>query len=145
MPRLHPLGWLPTGVFGALGAAAAAAKLLGLDPKRTATALGLAGSQSAGLIQNLGTMTKPFHAGNAARAGIKAAEAARIHALDEQNRSIAGVTAISRSKSSAWAARSTGCTERSVAAPVLFDRYTVPTVRTATPRTDTIRHGHTDC
>lgn len=73
MPRLHPLGWHPTGVFGALGAAAAAAKLLGLDPKRTATALGLAGSQSAGLIQNLGTMTKPFHAGNAARAGIMSA------------------------------------------------------------------------
>lgn len=73
MPRLHPLGWHPTGIFGALGAAAAAAKLLGLDPQRTAIALGLGGSQSAGLIQNLGTMTKPFHAGNAARAGIVSA------------------------------------------------------------------------
>lgn len=73
MPRLHPLGWHPTGIFGALGAAAAAAKLLRLDADHTAAALGLAGSQSAGLIQNLGTMTKPFHAGNAARAGIMSA------------------------------------------------------------------------
>lgn len=73
LPRLHPLGWHPTGIFGAIGAAAAAAKLMNLDTARTAAALGLAASQSAGLIQNLGTMTKPFHAGNAARSGIMAA------------------------------------------------------------------------
>ncbi|RPI42258.1 MAG: MmgE/PrpD family protein [Betaproteobacteria bacterium] len=73
MPRLHPLGWHPTGVFGALGAAAAAAKLMRLDADRTTMALGLGGSQAAGLIQNLGTMTKPFHAGNAARSGVVAA------------------------------------------------------------------------
>lgn len=73
MPRLHPLGWHPTGIFGAIGAAAAAARLMKLGTARTAAALGLAASQSAGLIQNLGTMTKPFHAGNAARSGIMAA------------------------------------------------------------------------
>jgi len=67
------LGWHPTGIFGALGAAAAAAKLLRLDADQTTQALGLGGSQAAGLIQNLGTMTKPFHAGNAARSGIVSA------------------------------------------------------------------------
>jgi len=77
MPRLHTLGWHPTGVFGALGAAAAAAKLLKLDVAQTLMALGLAGSQSAGMTQNLGTMTKPFHAGNAARSGIIAAMLAK--------------------------------------------------------------------
>ncbi len=73
MPRLHPLGWHPTGIFGALGAAAAAAKLMRLSADQTTQALGLGGSQAAGLIQNLGTMTKPFHAGNAARSGIVSA------------------------------------------------------------------------
>ncbi len=73
MPRLHPLGWHPTGIFGALGAAAAATKLMQLDANQTTQALGLGGSQAAGLIQNLGTMTKPFHAGNAARSGIVSA------------------------------------------------------------------------
>lgn len=76
MPRLHALGWHPTGVFGALGAAAAAAKLLRLDVEQTTMALGLAGSQACGVIQNLGTMTKPFHAGNAARGAIVAAKLA---------------------------------------------------------------------
>jgi hypothetical protein len=50
---------------------------------------------------------------NGARGGISAASAARIHALEEQNRSIAGVTAISRSKSSASAARSISSTSES--------------------------------
>jgi len=37
------------------------------------TAWGIAASQSAGLIRNFGTMTKPFHAGNAARVGVTSA------------------------------------------------------------------------
>ncbi|MBU1206704.1 MAG: MmgE/PrpD family protein [Proteobacteria bacterium] len=73
MPMLHLKGWHPTAVFGTLGAAAAAAKLLKLESDQTMMALGLAGSQAAGLGQNFGTMTKPFHAGNAARSGIVAA------------------------------------------------------------------------
>jgi hypothetical protein len=55
------------------GTAAAAAKLLKLDAEQVMMALGLAGSQAAGLGQNFGTMTKPFHAGNAARSGVVAA------------------------------------------------------------------------
>jgi 2-methylcitrate dehydratase PrpD len=73
MTQLHHRGWHPTAVLGTLGAAAAAAKLLHLDVTETEMALGLAGSQACGLGQNFGTMTKPFHGGNAARSGIVAA------------------------------------------------------------------------
>ncbi|MGA2463783.1 MAG: MmgE/PrpD family protein [Thermodesulfobacteriota bacterium] len=73
MPMLHLKGWHPTAALGTMGAAAAAAKLLKLDVEKTMMALGLAGSQAAGVGQNFGTMTKPFHAGNAARSGIVAA------------------------------------------------------------------------
>lgn len=66
-------GWHPTGVFGTLGAATAAAKLLKLNEEQTAMALGLSASEAAGLGQNIGSMTKPLHAGNAAKNGIVAA------------------------------------------------------------------------
>ena len=67
------LGWHPTGPLLTLGAAAASAKLLHLSQEKTTLALSLAASQASGLRANFGTMTKPFHAGNAARAGILAA------------------------------------------------------------------------
>jgi 2-methylcitrate dehydratase PrpD len=67
------LGWHPTGPLGTLGAAAAASRLLGLDTERTAMAISLAASSACGLRENFGTMTKPFHAGNAGRAGVTAA------------------------------------------------------------------------
>ena len=68
------LGWHPTGPLGTLGAAAAASRLLGLDAGQTAMAISLAASQAAGLRQNFGTMTKPYHAGAACRSGITAAK-----------------------------------------------------------------------
>lgn len=68
------LGWHPTGPLGTLGAAAAAARLLRLDPQQTAMAISLAASQAAGLRQNFGTMTKPYHAGAACRAGVNSAK-----------------------------------------------------------------------
>ena len=71
------LGWHPTGPLGALGAAAAASRLLGLDQEQTAMAISLAASQSSGLRQNFGTMTKPFHAGHACKCGITAAKLVR--------------------------------------------------------------------
>ncbi len=69
-------GWHLTGVTGPLGAAAAASVVLGLDPERTAWALGLAGTQAGGLFAFTadGAMSKRFHAGEAARAGVVAAE-----------------------------------------------------------------------
>ena len=72
----HGKGWHPTAVFGAIGAAAAAARLARLDAKRTQNALGIAASMSAGLVANFGSMTKPFQAGRAAQSGITAARLA---------------------------------------------------------------------
>jgi len=68
--------WHPTAIYGTMAAAAAASKLLGLDAQKTRMALGIAGSEAAGLRRNFGTMTKPFHPGQAARNGVIAAKLA---------------------------------------------------------------------
>jgi 2-methylcitrate dehydratase PrpD len=73
---LHEKGWHPTGLYGAPAAAAACAKLRKLDAEKSAIAIALGASQSSGLMSNFGTMTKPFHAGKAAHAGIMAARLA---------------------------------------------------------------------
>jgi 2-methylcitrate dehydratase PrpD len=70
-------GWHPTATLGAFGAAAACAKLMGLDVPQTATALALAASFASGIKANFGTMTKPLHVGHAARNGLLAARLAR--------------------------------------------------------------------
>jgi 2-methylcitrate dehydratase PrpD len=72
----HDLGLHPAGVCGSLGAAAAAARILGLDRKQVQVALGIAASFASGLSQNFGTMVKPLHLGGAAKNGIMAAELA---------------------------------------------------------------------
>src|SRR6266702_4640848 len=69
-------GWHPTAVFGTVGAAAACASLRRLPANKAAHALTLAASQSAGLVANFGSMTKPFHAGRAAHAGLVSARLA---------------------------------------------------------------------
>lgn len=71
-------GWHPTSIFGTIGAAAACASLRSLDAEKSALAIALSASQSSGLISNLGTMTKPFHAGRAAHAGLASARLADI-------------------------------------------------------------------
>jgi 2-methylcitrate dehydratase PrpD len=75
--KLADRGWHVTGVLGHFGAAAAAGKLLGLDHARLAHALGIAGTQAAGLEQSFGTMSKPLHPGKAAMNGVLAAMLAR--------------------------------------------------------------------
>jgi 2-methylcitrate dehydratase PrpD len=72
-PDHYDRGWHITGSTGTLGAAAACARLLGLDADRTAMALGIAASQPVGLREQFGTMTKPFHPGGAASAGLMSA------------------------------------------------------------------------
>jgi 2-methylcitrate dehydratase PrpD len=74
----HLKGWHPTGIFGAIAAAAASARLRRLDPARATDALALGASQSGGIMANFGTMTKPFHAGRAAHSGIVAARLAEL-------------------------------------------------------------------
>ncbi|WP_116083591.1 MmgE/PrpD family protein [Tropicimonas sp. IMCC34011] len=70
-------GWHPTATLGTIAAAGACARLMKLDEDATATALSIAASQSAGLKANFGTMTKPLHIGNCARAGLLSALLAR--------------------------------------------------------------------
>lgn len=67
-------GWHATGTLGTLGAAAACSSLLDLTPEDTRHALGIASSMASGLRGNFGTMTKPLHAGLAARNGVMAAQ-----------------------------------------------------------------------
>jgi 2-methylcitrate dehydratase PrpD len=76
-PDHYDRGWHITGSTGTLGAAAACARLLGLDEERTAMALGIAASQPVGMREQFGTMAKPFHPGAAARAGLLSALLAR--------------------------------------------------------------------
>lgn len=66
-------GWHSTATAGVFGATAVAARLWGLDAGALARAWGVAASQMSGLVRNFGTMTKPFHAGHAARCGVVAA------------------------------------------------------------------------
>ena len=66
-------GWHPTATLGVFGAAAACARLLGLDAERTAVALAIAASFSSGIKANFGTMVKPLHVGHCTRNGLFAA------------------------------------------------------------------------
>jgi 2-methylcitrate dehydratase PrpD len=72
-PEHYDRGWHITGSTGTLGAAAGCARLLGLDEQKTTMALGIAASQPIGMREQFGTMTKPFHPGGAARAGLMSA------------------------------------------------------------------------
>ncbi|HJQ59597.1 MAG TPA: MmgE/PrpD family protein [Vineibacter sp.] len=72
-PSHYAQGFHATATIGAFASAAACARLLGLNAERTAAALGIAGTQAAGLKSVFGTMCKPLHAGLAARAGLAAA------------------------------------------------------------------------
>ncbi len=69
-PGHYARGWHITSTCGVFGSAAASAKLLGLDPERTGHALGIAASQSAGIIENLPSAAKNVSVGNAARNGL---------------------------------------------------------------------------
>src|SRR6266852_2492540 len=74
----HAKGWHPTGIFGAIGAGAACAALRRLTPEQAAMALALSASQAGGIMANFGTMTKPFHAGRAAHAGLVSTRLAEL-------------------------------------------------------------------
>jgi 2-methylcitrate dehydratase PrpD len=69
-PGHYTRGFHATATVGSFGAAAACAHLLGLDADTTAIALGIAGTQAAGLKSMFGTMCKPLHAGKAAQNGL---------------------------------------------------------------------------
>ena len=73
MPTHYRRGWHITATCGIFGAAAACARLIGLDVRHTAWALGHAATQSASLVESLGSMSKSLGVGNAAKNGLAAA------------------------------------------------------------------------
>jgi 2-methylcitrate dehydratase PrpD len=72
-PGHYRRGWHITATCGVFGAAAAAGKLLALDPRRMVWAFGNASAQSSGLVETLGSMAKSIGVGNAARNGLLSA------------------------------------------------------------------------
>src|SRR3989440_3302052 len=73
-PRHYQDGFHSTGTCGPFGSAVACAKLLRLEHSKMLNTFGLVASQSGGLRENFGTMTKPFQAGHAAESGLLSAE-----------------------------------------------------------------------
>src|SRR5262249_2145883 len=65
----------------------ACGRLLGLDIERMTMALGIAASQPVGVREQFGSMTKPFHPGAAARAGLVSALMAK-HGFTASSRAI---------------------------------------------------------
>ncbi len=76
----YNLGWHTTSTIGSLGAAAAVARLIGLDAQQTAMAMALTPSMNAGYNSQFGTMGKPLHAGLSAKSGIVTTSLARAGA-----------------------------------------------------------------
>ena len=76
-PHHSEKGWHPTSTLGIFAVTAACARLLGLTVDEIETALALSTSLAAGTKSNFGTMTKPLHAGQAARGGLMSVLLAR--------------------------------------------------------------------
>lgn len=89
--KSHYLRFHSTGTVATFGAAAAAAKIMGLTREQTAWALGNAASQAAGLWQYLkvGDDTKVLHPGKASMNGVLAASLAR-HGFTGSDEAIEG-------------------------------------------------------
>ena len=94
-PAHRNRGWHATGTVGAIGAAAACARLLGLGDREAAFALSIATSMAGGFMAQFGTMTKPVHAGLAAKAGVMAASLAR-EGIDASLDALDGPTGMNR-------------------------------------------------
>lgn len=75
-PSHYARGFHGTSTMGAFAAAAASAKLLGLDEQGARIALGIAGTQASGLQAVFGTMGKPLNAGRCSFTGMHAARLA---------------------------------------------------------------------
>lgn len=69
-------GWHTTSTVGRLAAVAALARLCGTPLEQARNALGIVSSLAAGSRPNFGSMTKPFHAGVAARDAVMALQLA---------------------------------------------------------------------
>ena len=94
-PAHRNRGWHATATVGAIGAAAACARLLGLDAEKAAHAVSIATSMAGGFMSQFGTMTKPLHAGLAAKSGVLAASLARA-GIDAGAATLDGPTGMNR-------------------------------------------------
>lgn len=88
-------GWHATATVGAVGAAAACARLLRLPAQQAACALSISTSMAGGFMAQFGTMAKPLHAGLAAKAGVLAASLAR-NGIDAGTGALDGRTGMQR-------------------------------------------------
>ncbi|MEO9970393.1 MAG: MmgE/PrpD family protein [Hyphomonadaceae bacterium] len=70
-------GWHATATLGAIGAAAACARLMRLPADKTAHAISMSTSRAGGFMSQFGSETKPLHAGFAASGGVQSALLAR--------------------------------------------------------------------
>lgn len=104
--RHYALGFHATSTLGTVGAAAACARLMGLDQRQTAHALAIAASLSSGLQANFGSMVKSMHVGIAASNGLKAARwaAAGIEGAPEAIEGRGFLHAFSGGQSTRWPA-----------------------------------------
>lgn len=73
MPHHYAAGWHITATCGVFGAAAAAGRMLGLDAQCMTWALGIAATQASGLTAMMGSMSKSYNMGHAAKNGVLAA------------------------------------------------------------------------
>jgi 2-methylcitrate dehydratase PrpD len=94
-PAHRNRGWHATATIGAIGAAAACARLLKLDARRAAYAVSIATSMAGGFMAQFGTMTKPLHAGLAAKSGVLSACLARA-GIDAGVATLDGPTGMNR-------------------------------------------------
>ena len=95
-PAHRNRGWHATATVGAIGAAAACARLLSLDTQTAAHAISISTSMAAGFMSQFGTMTmKLLHAGLAAKAGVMAASLARA-GIDAGKDTLDGQTGMNR-------------------------------------------------
>ena len=94
-PAHRNRGWHATATVGAIGAAAACARLLSLDASTAAHAISISTSMAAGFMSQFGTMTKPLHAGLAAKSGVMAASLARA-GIDAGRDTLDGPTGMNR-------------------------------------------------
>lgn len=94
-PAHRNRGWHATATVGAIGTAAACARLLSLDAQTAAHAISISTSMAAGFMSQFGTMTKPLHAGLAAKSGVMAASLARA-GIDAGKDTLDGPTGMNR-------------------------------------------------
>lgn len=91
MPEISERGWHTTCVYGVIAAAATSAWIRKFSSEKTVNALGIALSRASGIRSNFGSMTKPLHAGLAAKAGMECADLAEAgitassHAFEAQD------------------------------------------------------------